>query len=423
MLILFSFFLYFNFSLYLFHIYHYFNPILESEPMIKFVNAILRSISRHENPSKLLEKHSSPQMNIVPWIFEEFSKDWGLDATAKIANQFMKEPFIDLSIKHPFAYSDQQKDERKDHLEKLSEQLLQEQGRAEESDSIDSNKILDIKESGKDVVVLPHGLLRTKKIGGDLKKWPLYDQGVWWVQDASSALAAIALINRLVQFPNTDEEGNQNPLKDMHVVDMCSAPGGKCAQLLSNGVGKVTAIEANARRSRRLQENLTRLGFSGSDQSSIIVSPGQDWVPSKDDIIHGVLLDVPCSATGTGSKRPDVLRKSEDGMNELVQIQETLANHCADSVLKPGGIMVYATCSLLKRESEDQIHKLLMRGTKKKDNEKIGVMKTVPFTAGEIPGYDGAIDENGWLRVLPGSLKGELESCDGFFVARLMKAE
>ena len=75
--------------------------------------------------------------------------------------------------------------------------------------------------------------------------------------------------------------------------------------------------------------------------------------------------------------------------------------------------MVYATCSLLARESEDQVHKLLKRGT----------MKTIPFTKGEIPGFDSSIDENGWLRVLPGVLEGDMKKCDGFFVARLEKIE
>jgi 16S rRNA C967 or C1407 C5-methylase (RsmB/RsmF family) len=79
--------------------------------------------------------------------------------------------------------------------------------------------------------------------------------------------------------------------------------------------------------------------------------------------------------------------------------------------------MVYATCSLLALESEDQVRKLLARG----DTQGEAVMKTVPFKPGEIPGFDNAIDENGWLRVLPGVLEGDLSSCDGFFVARLQK--
>ena len=137
---------------------------------------------------------------------------------------------------------------------------------------------------------------------------------------------------------------------------------------------------------------------------------GQEWNPEEGTEIAGVLVDVPCSATGTGNKRPDVLRKDGD-LGNLIETQSMLANHCADNILESGGIMVYATCSLLKRESEDQVQALLSRGT----------MKTLPFTKGEIRGFDDAIDENGWLRVLPGVLDGELKQCDGFFVARLEK--
>ena len=195
------------------------------------------------------------------------------------------------------------------------------------------------------------------------------------------------------------------------MVDMCAAPGGKTSQLLSAGF-QVTAIEANARRSRRLLENLERLRF-GEDQCEVVVSPGQEWTPEENDEglgVSGILVDVPCSATGTGNKRPDVLRKDDD-LGNLLETQEILANHCADNVLLSGGIMVYATCSLLARESEDQVQKLLQRGT----------MKTLPFGKDEIPGFEHAIDENGWLRVLPGVLDGELKQCDGFFVARLEK--
>jgi 16S rRNA (cytosine967-C5)-methyltransferase len=103
-----------------------------------------------------------------------------------------------------------------------------------------------------------------------------------------------------------------------------------------------------------------------------------------------ILVDVPCSATGTVNKRPDVLRKDGD-LGNLLDTQEILANHCADNILQSGGVMVDATCSLLARESEDQVHKLLTRGA----------MKTLPFAEGEIPGFDDAIDANGWLRVLP----------------------
>lgn len=185
----------------------------------------------------------------------------------------------------------------------------------------------------------------------------------------------------------------------------CSAPGGKASQLLSVG-NFVTAIEANPRRSHRLIENLKRLDLN--DRVEIVVEEGQYWVPTHP--VHGILLDVPCSATGTGARRPDVLRRDSD-LTQLTIIQETLANHCADKILDDGGVMVYATCSLLKEESEDQVRKLIERGN----------VETLPIQPHEVPGFVDAIDSNGWLRVLPGLLDGVLRSTDGFFVARLIR--
>jgi 16S rRNA (cytosine967-C5)-methyltransferase len=152
------------------------------------------------------------------------------------------------------------------------------------------------------------------------------------------------------------------------------------------------------------------------DRCTVCIEDGSKWLPNDDSQIHGVLVDVPCSATGTGSKRPDVLRRDKD-LGNLLEVQEKLAQHCADNILTSGSIMVYATCSILKQESEDQVNKLLERGR----NGEGAVLETVPFRLGEIPGFDEAIDNNGWLRVLPGTLPGSLSSCDGFFVARLRR--
>jgi len=90
--------------------------------------------------------------------------------------------------------------------------------------------------------------------------------------------------------------------------------------------------------------------------ADLVVADGSEWCPEQ--LVDGVLLDVPCTATGTASKRPDVLRRSPD-CSELLEIQSKLALHAAVNIVKPGGSMVYATCSALKRESEDQVQKLL----------------------------------------------------------------
>ena len=116
-------------------------------------------------------------------------------------------------------------------------------------------------------------------------------------------------------------------------------------------------------------------------------------------------------ATGTARRRPDVLRKRLAGQGELSELQFALAAHCVDHVLRPGGVLVYATCSLLREECQDVANRLL--------RERPGVL-TLPFRKGEVPGWDGAITPEGWLRIVPGGaydggLAGE---CDGFYVAR-----
>lgn len=343
--------------------------------MVKFVNAILRRIQREGKD--MLETKTASKDNIGGWLIKEWEECWGKEKADIIADQCMFEPYIDLSVKIPAHTS---VDEASEMLEDLS------------------------KEFGSDSMVLPNGSIRVgRDMKGAVSAWPLYYEGSWWVQSVASTIPAMALVSALRE--------SDTVLEDMHVLDMCAAPGGKTAQLLSAGFAKVTAIETNARRSRRLVENLERLQLE--DRCSVVVSEGQDWQPDANDSdVKGILLDVPCSATGTGMRRPDVLRRDSD-LGNLPQVQEVLLNHCADNLLKVGGVLVFATCSLLKRESEDQVHKLLERTA--------GVMETVPFEPGEIGGFDGAVDENGWIRVLPGVLNEPLNSVDGFFVARLRK--
>jgi 16S rRNA (cytosine967-C5)-methyltransferase len=346
------------------------------QPMVKFANAVLRRVDRE---GKDMLKETDICDNVSVYLRKEFLELYGAENTNKMVHQLLDDSahrFVDLSLNSRISVDEIIAEFEKDDNDKFAS-----------------------------VSLLPNGSLRIEKgpTSGTISSWPMYDDGAWWVQDVASTLPAIALTKAL-----QNKYGSRENIKGLPVVDCCAAPGGKTAQLLSSGF-KVTAIEANERRCRRLTENLDRLQF-GNDLCDVVVSAGEDWTPEQGIEVAGVLVDVPCSATGTGNKRPDVLRKDGD-LGNLLEIQATLAEHCADNILGSGGIMVYATCSLLKRESEDQVLKLLSRGT----------MKTLPFTKGEIHGFDDAIDANGWLRVLPGVLDGELSQCDGFFVARLQK--
>ncbi|KAL3810512.1 hypothetical protein ACHAXA_005654 [Cyclostephanos tholiformis] len=362
------------------------------EPIIKFVNGVLRKLSRPADTEsdgssemlgeKLLREKTSPQDNISPWLLDQWRDDWGEETTELICSEVMPSDNasmtarIDLSTKFSLAAATRMKDY--------------------------TEEIMSLMESlGGDSILLPQFSIRVgSSLKGDVKLWPGYEEGAWWVQDSSSTLPALVLSSAIRdKYPQSD-------LSELHVVDMCSAPGGKASQLLSVGFGHVTAIEANTRRSRILNENLKRLGLL--EKCQVVVDEGQNWVPSR--LVHGVLVDVPCSATGTGARRPDVFRRDPD-LKELIKIQRTLANHCADTILGKGGIMVYATCSLLREESEDQIRTLIERGN----------VETLPICPHEVPGFEDAIDEHGWLRVLPGVLEGDLCSTDGFFVARLVR--
>lgn len=384
------------------------HPNTIPEPMIKFANGVLRNLSRPSSSSsyaadygrsdsdnstdgemcalKFLKENTSPQDNIAPWLLQRWKRDWGEETTELISNEMMPDEDlstsrIDLSTIYSLSAAMYKNDNSMTELQSLLTNL------------------------GDDSILLPQCSIRIgSSRKGDVKLWPGYEDGIWWVQDASSTLPALVLTQALLNR-NTDSQSS-----DLHVVDMCSAPGGKTMQLLSAGFGHVTAIEASPRRSLRLVENLKRLNML--DRCQIVVEEGQNWTPaSGKQHVHGILLDVPCSATGTGARRPDVLRKSVDSLTELIRMQEVLANHCGENVLDVGGVMVYATCSILKEESEDQVQKLIDRGN----------VETLPIRPHEVPGFEDAIDNHGWLRVLPGVLGGHLRSTDGFFVARLVK--
>ncbi|KAL3786186.1 hypothetical protein HJC23_001262 [Cyclotella cryptica] len=404
------------------------------EPMIRFVNGVLRKLSTpavseeavgvggNEDNSKHttlygheLLKQTSPDDNIAPWLLERWERDWGESRARLIREEMMPSnnnpvsPRIDVTTKYSLTSLMESSNPNTHQNSRAMLEKMQQ-------------------DFGDDCILLPQGSLRIgSSLTGDITQWPGYHDGTWWVQDASSTLPALVLTRAL----SNSRDGED--LSSLHVVDMCAAPGGKTSQLLSAGFGRVTAVEASERRSRRLVENLSRLNLS--ERCHVIVGDGQNYRPPErdDQILHGILLDVPCSATGTGARRPDVLRRSSD-LKELLQIQELLANHCADNILSEGGILVYATCSILKvvtsltwvydldakEESEDQVTKLIARG---KQNSKHASMTTLPIHPSEVPGFESAIDENGWLRILPGVLEGDLRSADGFFVARLIKED
>ena len=232
---------------------------------------------------------------------------------------------------------------------------------------------------------LPTGSVRLGR-AGQVSDLPGYATGDWWVQDAAAALVAKVLA----------------PKPGERVLDLCAAPGGKTLQLAAAGAN-VTALDISDKRLERLRENLTRCQLS----AEIVVADALEWeTPVEFDAI---LLDAPCSATGTIRRHPDLPHlRDPAGLKEIVGLQAALLDR-ALSLLRPGGRLVFATCSLLPEEGERQISAALERHP--------GLFANRGALA--LPGVDESwiTGENG-LRTRP-DLWPELGGMDGFFVASL----
>ncbi|WP_431310641.1 RsmB/NOP family class I SAM-dependent RNA methyltransferase [Labrys miyagiensis] len=236
--------------------------------------------------------------------------------------------------------------------------------------------------------VLPTESLRLSH-AGPIRALEGYEEGAWWVQDAAAALPARLL----------------GTVEGLRVADLCAAPGGKTAQLAAAGA-RVTAVDRSEARLQRLTENLKRLDLS----AEVVVSDVLAW---KAEPFDAILLDAPCSATGTIRRHPDVAwSKSAHDIGAVADLQRRMLSRMA-GLLKPGGLLVYCTCSLEAEEGEQQIAQFLERNDR---------FRLEPVTAAEIGGLEGAVTPEGALRTLPSLLPDEdpaMAGMDGFFAARL----
>jgi 16S rRNA (cytosine967-C5)-methyltransferase len=215
---------------------------------------------------------------------------------------------------------------------------------------------------------------------------PGYAEGHWWVQDLAASLPA-----RLIG-------GGTG-----RALDLCAAPGGKTLQLAASG-WDVTAVDISESRLARLSENLGRTRL----EANIVVADLLDWAPGFE--ADAVLLDAPCSATGIFRRHPDVLHRVRPRViAEMAELQTRLLPRAARWV-RPGGLLVYATCSLEPEEGERQIERFLA------EHPEFAIDRVL---ADELP--EGLVaHERGWLRTLPGMLA-EQGGLDGFFMVRLMR--
>lgn len=294
-----------------------------------------------------LETQDAARLNTPDWLWQSWSHAYGEERARAIATAHLKEAPLDLTLRN----------EDGSWCERLQ------------------------------AVQLPTGSLR-RAGGGSVAALPGYAEGAWWIQDAAASLPV-----RLF-----------DGVAERVVVDLCAAPGGKTAQLANAGA-RVTAIDRSSRRLDRLVANLQRLGLA----VSAIVADGLTWRPENP--VDAVLLDAPCTATGAIRRHPDVpyLKHPED-VARLALVQENLLR-AAVEILRPGGTLVYCTCSLEPEEGPLQIETLLRSGAP---------VEHRPIASAEIGAAAEWVTPQGDLRTLPCHLA-EYDGLDGFYAARLVK--
>ena len=255
--------------------------------------------------------------------------------------------------------------------------------------------------------ILPTGTLRLHN-AGQVTALAGYDRGDWWVQDVAATFPVHLMGN----------------IAGKNVLDLCAAPGGKTAQLIAAGAN-VTAVEQSKPRAQRLIGNLERLGMN----ASLVTTDLFEWETSM--LFDAVLLDAPCSSTGTIRRHPDVQwTKTEQSVTELASLQLRMIDHAAQFVA-PGGQLIFSNCSLLREEGEQIVASL---------NRSSEHLTINPITAEDLFGLQDCITGQGTVRTLPIHLPiAELDipktlveeeddlhrlgGLDGFFAARFIKTD
>jgi 16S rRNA (cytosine967-C5)-methyltransferase len=315
------------------------------------VNAVLRRCAREGEG--LIAEVKGEMLDLPPWLTQRWIAHYGEATAHEMAAAIGFEPSLDLTVKTD--------------AEQWASRL---HGTS-----------------------LPTGSVRTL-LQGSVTMLPGFAEGQWWVQDAAAALPARLL----------------SEVAGKSILDLCAAPGGKTAQLAHAGA-EVIAIDRSPARMARLRDNLARLSL----EAEAIVADACEWQSTKQDGFDGILLDAPCTSTGTIRRHPDVawLRQDND-ITQLATLQKRLLQK-AVSLLKPGGTLVYCTCSLEPEEGEGTIAALLATEPG---------LRRVPIEPSEIGGLAELITPEGDLRTLPSHLPHadpRFAGLDGFYAARLVR--
>lgn len=305
-----------------------------------------------ENGVAILHESDQPQLDIPAWMYARWVNAYGAEVAHAIAAASLTEAALDLTPKS----------DAEAWAEKLGGQLL------------------------------PTGSIRLAA-GGRIEDLAGFSEGAWWVQDAAAALPVKLL----------------GDVRDLSVADLCAAPGGKTAQLAAAGAD-VTAVDVSQDRLQRLRDNLARLNL----KAKTVAADATTWSPAAP--FDAILVDAPCTATGTIRRHPDILHlKRPEDAAQLAAIQSAILEAAA-AALKPGGRLVYCTCSLEPEEGQGQIERFL--AAHKEFSRK-------PVDQGAIGGWQQMITPDGDLRTLPSHLEAMPEGqrgLDGFYAAVLVKA-
>jgi len=235
--------------------------------------------------------------------------------------------------------------------------------------------------------LLASGTLR-RRTGGQVSNLAGFAKGAWWVQDTAARSVA----------------GLLGDVAGKSVIDLCAAPGGKTAYLAAAGA-HVSAVDRSEPRLRRLRDNLERLSL----KAEVVVADGTEWRPREP--ADAVLLDAPCSATGTIRRHPDLpWNKTPSDVVKLADAQMRLLTSAMD-MIKPGGHVVFATCSLQPEEGPNQLAQILA------DNPEVTLD---PITDGDVPGVTESMTNSGTFRSLPCHMASD-GGMDGFFACRLVR--
>jgi 16S rRNA (cytosine967-C5)-methyltransferase len=318
----------------------------------RLINAVLRKLAR-DGKARLAALDAVP-LDTPEWLMQRWIAHYGETTARAIATAHTQEPALDLTVKNdPEAWATTL--------------------------------------NGR---VLPTGTVRTVA-SGPVSQLPGFEAGEWWVQDAAAALPA-----RLICSFFGDIRGKT-------VADLCAAPGGKTAQLAAAGA-QVTAVDRAPKRLERLKQNLARLSLA----AETVVADVAEWQGGPFD---AVLLDAPCSSTGTIRRHPDIpWLKREADIVALAALQRRLLANAVE-LTRPGGTLVYCVCSLEPEEGADLVREFLAAEPR--------VVRR-PITIDEVYGCGEFLTPVGELRTLPchwGDTDSRMSGLDGFYAARLSR--